>query len=402
MNRRQSLRVALVLSIAAAICLADQAQASRAAGHSAKPDQPTQGYLGVDIRDITPDQVTPLKLKDTHGAEIIHIDHDGPAGKLGLREQDVILKMNGQEIENQEQLRKMLRESPAGLSVTLVISRDGQQQTMTTQLANRQEVERRAWEQHLVVPDPGPNNPPPSHVWNSFLHNSNPSPDVGAKPHHDLLGTTTVLSSSYTGAQLEVMGPQLAEFFGVEGNAGLLVRSVEANSPAEVAGIRAGDVVLRINQVPVTTGNEWMKTIRQNRGKAISVVILRNRHEQTMTMTPDGRKRSCNRPQDDDPGFFSNSVNQASALVASLKSALNAMENTVQQHFASMRHPMDLVEMTEHALTPGPGIQHRVQMIKKTSEMMASAAWKQLDVPDRVMNLANQWIRPDHHSTCLG
>lgn len=404
MNRRQSLRVALVLSVVAALCASEQAYATPAGARGPSSGPQTQGYLGVDIRDVAPDQVAPLKLKDTRGAEIIHIDHDGPAGKLGLREHDVILKVNNQEIGNQEQLRKMLRDSPAGLSVTLIISRDGQQQTMTTQLANRQEVERRAWEQHLVVPDPAPNAPRPPRIANGFLHGGNAAPnaDAGARPHRDFLGTTTVLSSSYTGAQLEVMGPQLAEYFGVEGNAGLLVRRVEPNSPAEVAGIRAGDVVLRINQVPVTTGSEWLKTIRENRGKPVSLVILRNRHEQTMTMTPDGRKRSCNRPQDDSPGVFSNSINQASSLVASLKSALSAIENSVQQHFAAISKPMDLVQMTRHAFTPSAGVQRHVHMIEKASGMVASAAWKELDVPDRAMSFANQLVRPEHRSACLG
>lgn len=250
-----------------------------------------QGYLGVDIRDVSKDQVAVLKLNDARGAEIIHVDHDGPAGKLGLQQHDVILQMNGQQINGQEQLRQMLRETPAGRSVTIVISRDGQQQTLTTQLANRQEVERRAWEQHLVVPDPAPDNQLPRQVGNGFLH-SDTSSGKGAKAHRDFLGATTVLNASFTGAQLEVMGPQLAEFFGVEGNSGLLVRSVEVNSPAEDAGLRAGDVVIQVNQVPVTTGSEWSKTIHQNRGKPISLLVLRDRHEQTMTMTPDSKKRS--------------------------------------------------------------------------------------------------------------
>lgn len=261
------------------------------AARSGTPARAPQGYLGVDLRDVEQDEVTPLKLNDTRGAEIIHVDHDGPAGKLGLRKQDVILQMNGVQIQNQEQLRQMLRECPAGRSVTFVISRKGQQQTLTTQLADRQEVERRAWEQHLVVPDPDPGDGTPPRAGNGFLH-SDTSTGKGAKAHRDFLGATTVLSASFTGAQLEVIGPQLAEFFGVEGNAGLLVRSVEANSPAEDAGLRAGDVVIQVNQVPVTTGNEWSKTIHQNRGKSVVLLVLRDRHEQTMTMTPDSKKRS--------------------------------------------------------------------------------------------------------------
>jgi serine protease Do len=251
----------------------------------------TQGYLGVDIRDVTQQQVGPLKLSDTRGAEVIHVDHDGPAGNMGLRKHDVILQMNGVPIPGQEKLRQMLRETPAGRAVTFVISRNGQQQTLTTQLADRQEVERRAWEQHLVVPDPDPGDAPPPRAGNSFLH-SDTSVGKGAKAHRDFLGATTVLNASFTGAQLEVMGPQLAEFFGVEGNAGLLVRSVQANSPAEDAGLRAGDVVIQVNQVPVTTGNEWSKTIHQNRGKPVALLVLRDRHERTMTMTPDSKKRS--------------------------------------------------------------------------------------------------------------
>src|SRR6185312_5564897 len=170
------------------------------------------------------------------------------------------------------------------------ISRDGQQQTMTTQLANRDEVERRAWEQHLVVPAPGTESGSAPALGNGFLPTG--PQGTGAKAHRDFLGTTTVLSASFTGAQLEVMGPQLAEFFGVEGNAGLLVRSVEVNSPAADAGLRAGDVVIQVNQVPVTTGSEWSKTIHQNRGKQVVLLVLRDRHEQTMTMTPDSKKRS--------------------------------------------------------------------------------------------------------------
>lgn len=310
-HRARSGLLMLILPIASAICLSNCAMAMRvgepgAGIHGARASasaRVTQGYLGVDIRDVSQAQMKALKLNDRRGAEIIHVDHDGPAGKLGLCPHDVILQMNGQQIVNQEQLRRMLRETPAGRTIKLVISRDGRQQTVTTELADRQEVERRAWEQHLVVPDPGqvsgqdsatnsgPENAPPPHMGNGFLR-SNSLSGLGARAHRDILGPTTVLSASFTGAQLEVMGPQLADFFGVEGNAGLLVRSVEVNSPAADAGLRAGDVVIRINQIAVTTGNEWSKTIHQNRGKSVDLVVVRDKHEQTMTMTPDNKKRS--------------------------------------------------------------------------------------------------------------
>ena len=114
----------------------------------------TQGYLGVDIRDVGDDQVGVLKLKEARGAEVMRVDHDGPAAKAGLREHDVIQQVNGQVVEGSEQLKRMLRETPPGHTVSLLVSRDGQQQTVSTRMANREELERQAWEQHMTVPDP--------------------------------------------------------------------------------------------------------------------------------------------------------------------------------------------------------------------------------------------------------
>jgi serine protease Do len=258
------------------------------AGNSSRA---TQGYLGVDIRDVTEDQLGPLKLKEARGAEIIDVDHDGPACKAGLQLHDVILQMNGQAIEGREQLRRMLRETPPGRSVSFVVSRDGQQQTITTQMANREEVEREAWEQRYRVPAPEPLHGS-VHTGNGFFKAAPPNLNASEpKGHRDFLGMTMLLSSSFTGAKLEVMGPQLAEFFGAQG-AGLLVRSVDAKSPAEVAGMKAGDVVVKVNQIPVASGNDWLKTIHENRGKPVAVVVLRDKRERTLTLIPDMKKRS--------------------------------------------------------------------------------------------------------------
>src|SRR5580704_13412643 len=77
-----------------------------------------QGYLGIEMRDVSEDQLGVLKLKDARGAEITNLDHDGPACKSGMRMHDVIVQMNGQMIENEDQLRRMLREVPVGRTVS--------------------------------------------------------------------------------------------------------------------------------------------------------------------------------------------------------------------------------------------------------------------------------------------
>lgn len=285
-----------IVAVAAVLCVPPAAHAAKGHWLHSSANRSTQGYLGIDIRDVTPDQVKPLKLTEAKGAEIIDVDHDGPACKAGLELHDVILQMNGQKIENQEQLRELLRAIPAGRTVTLVISRNGQQQTISTQMANREEVEREAWQQRYRVPAPASIGG--AVVGNGFLKSSPPAPSAATaepKGHRDFLGMSMILGSSFTGAKLEVMGPQLAEYFGVQG-AGLLVRSVDSNSPADAAGMKAGDVVVRINQIPVASGNDWTRTVRENRGKPLPVVVLRDKHERTLTLTPDSKKRSSLRP----------------------------------------------------------------------------------------------------------
>jgi predicted metalloprotease with PDZ domain len=252
----------------------------------------SQGYLGIGFRDVSDDRLGALKLKESRGVEVLHVDHDGPASQAGLREHDVILQMNGQVIEGEEQLRRILHETPVGRSVTMVLSRDGQQITVTTQMADRSTVERQAWEQRYTITDPAP---PPAAYGNGFIG----GPPVAAPPitappdphSHSFIGTV-ILGSSYTGAALELIGPQLAQFFGSQGGNGLLVRSVEPNSPAATAGMRAGDVVVRANAVVLTGVSDWYRLVRENKGRPVSVVIVRDKQEQTLVLIPDSKKRS--------------------------------------------------------------------------------------------------------------
>ncbi|HXC95852.1 MAG TPA: PDZ domain-containing protein [Edaphobacter sp.] len=259
--------------------------AAMAEGHQ----RASQGYIGIEMRDVNEEQVAMLKLKDARGAEITNLDHDGPACKAGMRMHDVIVQMNGQIIENEEQLHRMLRDVPVGKTINFLVSRDGQTQTLTLTAADRKTVGLEAWERHYSVPAPAS-----GFVGGKiYLDNPKPTPPPPQKEHKDLLGTEDiVLSSSFTGAKLEVMGQQLAEFFGATGGAGLLVRSVDGNSPAEEAGLKAGDVVVKINSISVANGNDWSKTVHDNRGKPVPIVILRDKREQTLTLTPDGKKRS--------------------------------------------------------------------------------------------------------------
>jgi len=312
------------------------------------------------------------------------MDHDGPACKAGLQMHDVILQMNGQAVDGVDQLRRMLRETPAGRQVSFVISRDGQQRTITAQLGKREEVEKEAWEKHYTVPEP----PETTSAYTPRTGSSffPPSKTTGAKGSHTILGTTMLVSSSYTGAKIEVMGPQLAEFFGAQGSAGLLVRHVEPNSPAADAGLKAGDVVVKVNSVEVASATDWSKTIHENRGKPVSVVVLRDRKEQTLTLTPDEKKRSSVEPGMDLEQFFGDSeqAEQTRAQLAELRPMLDAMAVQMRQRLEEVRATPEMTRMMAKldAWSNNPEFQRQMEMARRQVQAAAEAARQRMNSPE--------------------
>lgn len=230
-------------------------------------------YLGVDTRDVTPDQLSALHLKDESGVEITMVDQDAPAGKAGLKEHDVILSVNDHPVESVEQLRRMIREIPAGRTVALGISRDGQPMTVKAQLAQRDKM------------------PGMEHGFNFNMPAIN-IPPINLPPM-DLAGPVVVMHSiNRSGLMVESLTPQLGDYFGVKNGNGVLVRSVEKGSKAEQAGFRAGDVVVKVNGSVVNDCSDFTRLLRGRKESKVSVTVLRERKEQNLTIVLPEPKRS--------------------------------------------------------------------------------------------------------------
>ena len=105
----------------------------------------SQGYLGVLVGDVDNDSAPKLKLKDVRGAVVTLIDHDAPAAQAGIHVNDVVLQLTGQPVEGAEQFSRMLREIPAGRKVSLLISRDGNTQTIAVELVDHKKMEHDVW-----------------------------------------------------------------------------------------------------------------------------------------------------------------------------------------------------------------------------------------------------------------
>jgi serine protease Do len=243
-------------------------------------DSGTSAYLGVDIMDITSDRLGALKLKEEQGVEVTMVDQDAPAGKAGIKEHDVILTMNGTAIESKTQLQRMIHETPPGRVVAFGLSRDGQAMTIKVQLADR-----RSEFPHLAAKDWDTSKDKEFHF---------EMPQMPNLPDFDVpnIGVVVVHSSMRSGLMVENLTPQLGEFFGAKNGTGVLVRSVEKGSRADKAGLRAGDVIIRVGDQPVHDTSDFTHALHSRSAGSVSVGVIRDRKDQTLTITLPERKES--------------------------------------------------------------------------------------------------------------
>ncbi len=216
-----------------------------------------QGYLGVRSADLTDERAKALNLKDRQGVEITMVGENTPASKAGIRENDVILEVNGKAVENNFLFQTLIRATPPGTKVSLTVWRNGAKQTLTAALDERHHLQLGPAIQIGPMP---PMPPVPPFGFGAFPGIPSDSPIVG-----------------FWGEEL---GPQLAEYFGVK--QGVLVESVNPNTPASRAGLKAGDVVTKVNGTPVTNPREISFLVRER--KSISFTVVRYKKEMTLNI----------------------------------------------------------------------------------------------------------------------
>jgi serine protease Do len=204
--------------------------------------------IGVTIRDLTSED---LKGKAASGVVVEEVEADSPAAKAGFRAGDVVVEFDGERIRSARQFTRLVQETVIGRPVQAAVLRDGQRVTLN--------VEPRAWGAHkdLTFPRPGVKAKIPAPVvrWDAF---------------GGLLGTGRL------GITVDDLSPQLAEYFGAK--EGVLVKSVNDNSVANKAGLRAGDVITAIDGGAVKTSADLRRrTQRLEDGDEFTLSVVRDK-----------------------------------------------------------------------------------------------------------------------------
>lgn len=256
-----------------------------AKGHDGTEDKATHServivfssgaHLGVGISDVTAERAAALKLPAETGVVVDEVEEDSPAAKAGLAANDVILSFAGEPVRSAAQLRRLVQETPGGRTVKVEVSRAGHRRTFEVTLEERQTHFRapmiripRVRMPHIEIPDVD------VFVWSGRAR---------------------------LGISGDELTPQLAEYFGVKEGKGVLVREVTAGGAADKAGLKAGDVIVRVGDEEVGTVSELRNALAsaQHDAKEVTLLlaIVRDRREQTLNVTLEEPQRLSPRPR---------------------------------------------------------------------------------------------------------
>jgi S1-C subfamily serine protease len=190
-----------------------------------------RGYLGIVPTDIDEEAKEVLKLKDRKGALVSSVEPGTPADKAGLKQYDVIVEINGQSVENENDLRFKIADVQPGIKVEIKVIRDGQLKSLTATVAELEEESERQ--------TPGGSDK-----------------DIGL--------TVTPLT------------PSIARRYGYRTQEGLLVAEVQSYSEADRKGIEAGDIILEVNRKKVSQAQDLENILgKLKSGDAIMLLIRR-------------------------------------------------------------------------------------------------------------------------------
>jgi membrane-associated protease RseP (regulator of RpoE activity) len=245
-------RIILVAIIVAVLCLGATPYAF--AGCDSPPQfvrSSHQPWLGVSLRDVSPELAKNKNLKTDEGAYVNDVVRKSPADSAGIQEGDVIVEFNGRQIYDADNMVKAVRKAEVGTKAKIVVMRDGERKELYATLKKSP----RRW------------------------------PFFGFTPrgvHNHIM----IFRSGHTmGLNLMELNPQLGKYFEAPEGKGVLVESVKEGSPAERAGFKAGDVILKVGEKNVESIRDVRKQLsKYDDGEKASIEILRKGARQALTL----------------------------------------------------------------------------------------------------------------------
>jgi len=189
-----------------------------------------RGKIGVTILPITADEKDAFKLKDKNGALVNTVEPGGPADKAGIKQYDVIVEVNGQKIQDPNDLRFKVADIEPGKKVDIKVIRGGKEQTLTVAVEELDAQEAKM---------------------------------------------KTEGSDKDLGFSVRELTPTLARRYGYRSQEGLVITQVKRYSEAERKGLAVGDIILEVNQKKVSTVEDIERILKKVESGQTIVFLVR-------------------------------------------------------------------------------------------------------------------------------
>lgn len=261
------------------------AEAERAARVLTWATTASGGYLGVQTKDVNSANFASFGLASVRGVAVEKVVDGSPAADAGLRDGDVIIRFNGEEVTSSQKLTRLVSEVAPDHQVRLTILRNGAESEVKAIIGKRPAPRFESGSfgvpgapQRIEIPD-----------FEGF-------PGVPAIPFPRGEGNTMVWrfgNSRQIGVGLTSLTKQLSEHFGVKG--GSMINNVRENSPAANAGLRAGDIIVEIDGKEVANDMDIIRAISSKEEGEVSITFVRNGARQTISVTPEKGNNSLER-----------------------------------------------------------------------------------------------------------
>ena len=272
------------------------------------------GYLGVYLEEVTSERAKELALQEERGAVVMKVVAGGPAEKSGLKENDVIVSFNGRRVDSVREMQRLLSETPADRTVQIEVIRGGSHQTLATTLTKRSlQGFKMSWpqldEKSMKLNEEAFKRSEESmkesqEKWKASQEQWKESQKKWKDSEGKLKafppnfgefafvnpGDFTMLSTTRLGISAESLTEQLAQFFGVKNGKGVLVASVSDNGSAAKAGIKAGDVIIAVDDQRIEGIGSLVKALSNKPEGTAAIKIIRNHAEQTISVTLEKRE----------------------------------------------------------------------------------------------------------------
>lgn len=225
-----------------------------------------RGYLGVYMRKITQELQEVFDLSVKEGVFVSYVEDDSPADEADIKDGDVIIAFDGSNVASPKDLKNKVREAAPGQRAEVTIVRDGKKKNVEVVIGEQPEKDR----------------------FYGFYRGDEPGPwDLPVIPHGNPRGMILTFGVSL-GVKSVDLNEDLAAYFEVNEDDGVLVLDVFSGSTAEEAGLKAGDVITRIDGKAIASVDDLKEAVGDlDSGDEFKITIVRHGKKERLEAVAD-------------------------------------------------------------------------------------------------------------------